>query len=169
MAKKDTDVDDVEEVEEPVDETAPESELGAEGDQGLVSGDEGVVTDPSSGRLELESVQQAPLATASATAAATSKPWDQEEQQQITNGTWVRLGGLEGDLEKYNGHEASVVEAPMYPCPGCDFSAQPHMHQPMDAIFLVKTRDQDSALISATREDFTEISYTGRAGLTSAG
>jgi hypothetical protein len=142
-------------------------------DFGLSPGDEGVQVEPS-GRLTLEQPETGSNMSESAAAAAEAEPEvEDEEPPIITTQTFVKLSSsLGGDLERYAGHEAAVINAPVYPCtdPNCKKSTVgPHQHQPSNTVFTVRTRDQDSAILLVTREDFEEIAYEGRVGLSTAG
>jgi hypothetical protein len=50
-----------------------------------------------------------------------------------------------------------------------EFSNRPYQYQDEDDIFTVRSRDQYGATITAVRDDFAEISTTGRVGLPSPG
>lgn len=88
----------------------------------------------------------------------------------ILEGTWVILGQGDNIPEELRGHEAVVLVAPMHNQLDPDeFSNRPYQYQDEDDVFTVRTRDQYGATITAVREDFAEVSTTGRVGLPSPG
>lgn len=92
-----------------------------------------------------------------------------EKPRVILEGTWVRLGDGENIPEELRGHEACVVNAPIKMSDGDAQVPYRHQVQDKDAVFTVRTRDEYSATLEATRDDFAVISNQGRVGLGSAG
>jgi hypothetical protein len=171
--------EDVEAPEEPPSPTTPialrePEQAAAPGSQApavaLAESDEAVEIDAQSGRVFRSS--QGLLISDSAQGAAGSASAE-EQPEAVLRGTWVRLGELTGDLEKYSGHEATVVEAPIAVVDNNDeegfTTTGPKLTMGPDAVFTVRTRDQDSALLQITVEDVSEFSSIGRVGLSSAG
>lgn len=88
----------------------------------------------------------------------------------IREGSWVILGQDDNIPEELRGHEAVVIEAPMHlQLDPDEFSNRPYQYQTEDDVFTVRSRDQYGATITAVRDDFAEISTTGRVGLPSPG
>jgi hypothetical protein len=92
-----------------------------------------------------------------------------EKPRMILVGTWVRLGTGKNIPEEVRGHDAQVTEAPMKRSDGDATVPSPHMYQEDDTVFTLRTRDEYSATIQATRAEFDVVSNQGRTGLGHSG
>ena len=97
-------------------------------------------------------------------------PKDDGKLPLLYEGTWVTLASTDNFPEEVWGHEAYITNAPMKNSDGDEKVPYPHQYQDEDTVFTVRTRDEYSATLFATRDDFADISLKGgRVGLGHSG